>query len=96
MESIMKSHEIRASAVERCRDKRILIPTLAQQKDPSLIPEAVTRRMPDIDIQDVDPLNLFRITWYNDPTSHGFGAVKPDSGPPTDPTKPPTRSRKDR
>ncbi len=82
METTMKSHEIRARAVERCREKRILIPTLAQQKNPSLMPEAVTRRLPDVDIQDVDPLNLFRITWYNDPTSHGFGAVNAFELPP--------------
>lgn len=75
METTMEAQKKRARAVERCREKRILIPTLAQQKDPTLIPEPVLRRLPKVDIQDVDPLNLFRITWNNDPTSHGFGPV---------------------
>ncbi len=65
----------RTGAVDRCRDRRILIPTLAEQKNPELIPEVVTRRLPEVDIQAIDPLNLFRITWYNDPNSHGFGPV---------------------
>ena len=71
----MDAVKIRARAVERCREKRILIPTLAEQKNPSIIPETVRRRLPEVDIQAVDPLNLFRITWYNDPKGHAFGPV---------------------
>ncbi len=72
----------RARAVERCRERGILIPTLAEQKNPQLIPEAVTSRLPNVDIQAVDPLNLFRITWYNDPAGSGFGAVNALELPP--------------
>ena len=37
----MDAKKIRAGAVTRCREKNILIPTLAQQKDPTLVPKAV-------------------------------------------------------
>jgi cysteine synthase A len=57
--------------VQRCRERGILIPTLAEQKDPSLIPERVTRRLRAIGLWDVDPLNLFRITWKNEPVERG-------------------------
>jgi hypothetical protein len=57
--------------VQRCRERGILIPTLAEQKDPTRIPEPVTRRLGAIGLWDVDPLNLFRITWKNEPVERG-------------------------
>jgi len=67
--------QARARAVERCRERGIVIPTLAEQRDPALVPEAVKRRLPPVDMQALDPLNLYRITWHNDPTTGGFGPV---------------------
>jgi cysteine synthase len=55
--------------VQRCRERGIVIPTFAQQRDPSLIPADIKARLPEIGLWDVDPLNLFRITWKNDPTT---------------------------
>jgi cysteine synthase A len=51
--------------IQRCRDRRILIPTFAEQRDPERIPAAVKRALAGIGMQDVHPLNLFRITWKN-------------------------------
>ncbi len=65
----------RAHAVERCRERGIVIPTIAQQRDPKTIDAAIAERLPGIDMQAVDPLNLFRITWHNDPATGGFGPV---------------------
>ncbi len=65
----------REHAVERCRERRITIPTIAQLRDPALIPAAISTRLPSIDMQDVNPLNLFRISWRNDPATGGFGPV---------------------
>ena len=55
-----------AIAAERCREKGIVIPTLAQMKDPSLIPAATREKLKSVGLWDIDPLNLFRITWKND------------------------------
>jgi cysteine synthase A len=54
-------------AADRCREKGIIIPTLAQMKDPSLIPQAIQEKVAKVGLWDFDPLNLFRITWKNDP-----------------------------
>jgi len=59
--------------LERVREKNIIIPTLAQQKDPNLVPEAIQERLKDIGLWDLHPLNLFRITWKNQPVAHGGG-----------------------
>jgi cysteine synthase len=61
-----------ALAAERCREKGIIIPTLAQMKDPGLIPAAVLSRLEQTGLWDIDPVNLFRITWKNDPVTGGF------------------------
>jgi len=55
----------------RCRERGILIPTLAEQKNPDLIPEKVKARLKSIGLWDIDPLNLFRITWKNEPRERG-------------------------
>ncbi len=67
--------ENRQRAVERCRDKSILIPTFAEMRDPERVNAAVRAALPSLDLQAVDPLNLFRITWHNDPKTGGFGEV---------------------
>ena len=71
-------HEsVLASAVEQARARQFKIPTFRQMRDPDLIPDDVKTRLGDVGLWDLDPINLFRITWHNDPTPHGggFGGV---------------------
>lgn len=66
-----------ARAVERARAQNITIPTFEQMKDPSRIPGNIKEKLASVGLWDADPLNLFRITWKNDPVSRGggFGGV---------------------
>ncbi len=59
--------------VQRAREKGIIIPTFAQMKNPKLIPQAIVERLRDVGLWDLHPLNLFRITWKNDPVHKGGG-----------------------
>ncbi len=59
-------------AAAQCRDKGVRIPTLAQMKDPSLIPSSIQDQLKNVGLWDFDPLNLFRITWKNDPETGLF------------------------
>jgi cysteine synthase len=63
--------------LERVREQGIIIPTLAQQRDPSLIPDEIKQRLKKIGLWEVHPLNLFRITWHNQPVEDGglYGGV---------------------
>jgi cysteine synthase len=72
---------VRERALARCRERGIVIPTLAQQQRPELIPAEVRAALAKVDMQAVDPLNLFRITWKNDPNG-GFGSVNALEIPP--------------
>ncbi len=67
----MRADEVLERAAARCRERQIRIPTFAQMCDPNLIPEGVRRALRHVGLQDVDPLNLFRITWKNEPVDKG-------------------------
>lgn len=63
----------RERAIQRARERGIIIPTFAQMKDPNLIPESIRARLKEVGLWDVNPLNLFRITWKNEPVPFGGG-----------------------
>jgi cysteine synthase len=69
--------ERRKRAFQRVRERGIIIPTFAQMKDPNKIPADVKEKLSKIGLWDVNPLNLFRISWKNEPkaTGGGFGGV---------------------
>lgn len=64
-------------AVERARERNIIIPTFQQQRNPRLIPPEIAARLTKVGLWDVNPLNLFRITWHNQPVPEGgtYGPV---------------------
>ena len=69
--------ERRARAIKRVKERNIIIPTFAQMKNPSLIPTEIKEKLSTVGLWDVNPLNLFRINWKNQPITKGgkFGAV---------------------
>ncbi|HEX9921277.1 MAG TPA: pyridoxal-phosphate dependent enzyme, partial [Anaerolineae bacterium] len=60
-------------AVQRARERNIIIPTFKQQRDPGSIPASIKARLKNVGLWDIDPHNLFRITWHNEPVSSGGG-----------------------
>jgi len=59
--------------IKRARERGIVIPTFAQMRNPGLVPENVRGKLSTIGLWDVEPLNLFRITWKNQPVASGGG-----------------------
>jgi cysteine synthase A len=64
-------------AVKRAKERNIIVPTFAQMKNPALIPAKVKAELKNIGLWDVEPRNLFRISWKNEPVVKGgsFGGV---------------------
>ncbi|MBQ4062313.1 MAG: pyridoxal-5-phosphate-dependent protein subunit beta [Christensenellaceae bacterium] len=62
--------------VNRAKQQGIVIPTFAQMKNPDSIPERFKDKLLKTGLWDIDPINLFRITWKNEPKDKGglFGA----------------------
>ena len=75
--NLRKHKAIAQKNAERCREKGIILPTFAQMKDPALIPDDIKEKLKGVGLWDVNPLNLFRINWHNEPkdSGGGFGGV---------------------
>ncbi|MFW9882874.1 MAG: pyridoxal-5-phosphate-dependent protein subunit beta [Candidatus Thorarchaeota archaeon] len=71
MIDLTKNEEQLKRTIERCRERNIVIPTFEQMKNPSKTPERIKKELKDIELWDVVPQNLFRITWKNEPTEKG-------------------------
>ncbi len=76
--------DVRRRAAARAAERGVRIPTLAEMRDPSRVPAWVRERLAEVGLWDLDPLNLHRITWKNEPTERGggFGAVNRMEIPP--------------
>lgn len=71
------NEEARNRSVQRARERNIILPTLAQQRDPASVPGKIKEELANIGLWDIHPRNLFRITWKNEPKEFGgkFGGV---------------------
>jgi len=67
--------EVIQRTAARCRERDIVLPTFAQLRNPELIPPAIKRKLKGVGLWDVDPVNLFRITWKNDVKTGLYGGV---------------------
>lgn len=65
------------NTIKRARERNIVIPTFAQMKNPDLIPDQIKQELGTIGLWELNPRNLFRITWKNEPVEKGggFGGV---------------------
>ena len=60
-----------ANNIRKARENNIIIPTIAQMQHPETIPEKIQEKLKTVGLWDVDPLNLFRITWKNQAREKG-------------------------
>lgn len=77
MSQIIKSINeiVRKSSAKRCREKGITIPTFKQLRNPELVPNEIKDKLKSIGLWDINPLNLYRITWKNDVRTGQYGKV---------------------
>ena len=57
--------------IEKARENNIIIPTIKQMQNPELIPEKIKEKLSHTGLWDLDPVNLFRITWKNEAKESG-------------------------
>ena len=57
--------------IAKAKENNIIIPTFAQMENPDLIPEKIKAKLANTGLWDVDPVNLFRITWKNEAKDFG-------------------------
>jgi cysteine synthase len=73
----IEDKKILEKSVKRFREKGIILPTFAQLRNPELIPDKIKDKLKHIGLWDLDPLNLFRISWKNEPKEKGgqYGGI---------------------
>ena len=54
------------NAVQRFRERNIVLPTFAQLRDPSTIPAGISDQLRGVEKDAADPRNLFRVHWFNE------------------------------
>ena len=59
--------------IQKARENNIVIPTIAQMQNPETIPGKIRDQLKNVGLWDVNPLNLFRITWKNEAKEFGGG-----------------------
>ena len=71
MIDLTKNEEQLESTIQRCRERNIIIPTFAQLKNPETIPQKIKEELKSLELWEIAPQNLFRITWKNEPVDKG-------------------------
>jgi len=66
-----KKEEYLNSAIEICKKHNIILPTFKMLDDPKLIPDEIKQELKNVGMDDLNPLNLFRISWKNEPIEKG-------------------------
>ncbi|MCL2820245.1 MAG: pyridoxal-5-phosphate-dependent protein subunit beta [Oscillospiraceae bacterium] len=68
-----------AKNIQKAKENNIILPTFKQMRHPEEnIPEKIKDKLKTIGLWDVNPLNLFRITWNNEPVMNGGLFGKPN------------------
>ncbi|EAY23444.1 Pyridoxal-phosphate dependent enzyme family protein [Trichomonas vaginalis G3] len=69
------NQEVLDKTIELCKQRNIILPTFDQLAHPEKVPPKIVEKLKTIGLWDVDPLNLFRISWHNDIKTGGYGKV---------------------
>jgi len=69
------NQEVLNKTIERCKERKIILPTFDQLAHPDKIPPKIVEKLKTVGLWDKNPLNLFRISWHNDIKTGGFGGV---------------------
>ena len=65
--------------IRKARENNVVIPTFKQMRDPDrYIPDTTKEKLRSVGLWDIDPLNLFRITWKNEQKQSGGLYGKPN------------------
>lgn len=78
MIDLQKNEKGLNSNIKKARENQIVIPTFEQMKNPDAIPGEIKDKLRNVGLWDINPLNLFRISWKNEPKEFGGLYGKPN------------------
>jgi cysteine synthase len=59
-------HAVRHRALAHLRQRGVRLPTFSEIADPATVPKAVAGQVGHVGFDEPDPLNLYRVHWFND------------------------------
>ena len=65
--------DVLEKTIQLARERKIFMPTLSMMREPHTLPIQILEQLESIGLWDVNPVNLCRITWKNEPKAHGGG-----------------------
>ena len=75
------NYEILGRNIQKARENNIIIPNFKQMRDPQqYVPGAIKEKLRGVGLWDINPLNLFRITWKNERVAHSDSTGRALSG----------------
>ena len=75
LEDHIVDDSVYARTVQRFREAQIRLPTFAELAEPTRIPAPIAAAVSGVDPDLANPLNLFRVHWYNDANRTGTDAL---------------------
>jgi len=57
--------------IQKAKENGIIVPTFSQMREPAAVPAAIKERLKKTGLWELDPVNLFRITWKNEAKESG-------------------------
>ncbi len=72
----VENEKVLENTVQRCRERDIIIPTYEEMINPQKIPGKIKDELIEIGLWDLNPRNLFRITWKNEPKEFGVNLME--------------------
>ena len=61
--------------IKRCKELKIRLPKFSELQNPGSIPREIQTKLEKVDMNDTNPLNLFRINWRNDVKTGKIGGI---------------------
>ena len=63
--------EALAHNIQKAKENNIIIPKFSEMVHPETIPEKIQAKLKNVGLWDINPLNLFRVTWKNEAKLEG-------------------------
>ncbi len=71
----IENEEYLKKTIQRCKELKIILPKFSQLKNPDSIPQSIQKKLEKVGLEDINPLNLFRINWQNDVKTGRIGGI---------------------
>ena len=57
----LQNEDYLKKTIKRCQEKKIILPKFSELRNPDSITQKIKDQLPKVGMQDINPLNLFRI-----------------------------------